>query len=140
MPMPVTLAKPAVRVSALRKAYGRTVAVQDVSFEVQPGEIFGLIGPNGAGQTPPMECVEGIRKADSGTIVVLGMDPVRDVYALQHRIGVQLQQAQLQKRIKVGEAVDLWASLYANHVDGRRLIDQLGLTDKRDAWFMTLSG
>ncbi len=131
---------PAISVAALRKTYGRTVAVDEVSFDVEGGEIFGLIGPNGAGKTTSMECIEGLRKANSGAIVVLGMDPMRDRYALQQRIGVQLQQAQLQKRVKVREAVDLWASLYPRHVDGNRLIDQLGLADKRDAWFMTLSG
>ena len=96
---------PVVRVDAIRKTYGQTVAVDDVSFEVQPGEIFGLIGPNGAGKTTTMECVEGLRTPDRGTISVLGLDPVRDAYALQDRIGVQLQEAQLQKRIKVWEAV-----------------------------------
>jgi ABC-2 type transport system ATP-binding protein len=88
-----------------------------------------------------MECIEGLRKPDRGTISVLGFDPVRDVYKLQERIGVQLQQAQLQKRIKVWEAVDLWASLYQRKaIDGERLLDQLGLAEKRDAWFMNLSG
>jgi ABC-2 type transport system ATP-binding protein len=116
------------------------VAVDDVSFDVRAGEIFGLIGPNGAGKTTTMECVEGLRAPDRGVISVLGLDPARDVYALQERIGVQLQEAQLQKRIKVREAVDLWASLYRTSVDGARLIEQLGLGDKRDAWFMTLSG
>jgi ABC-2 type transport system ATP-binding protein len=112
-----------------------------VSFDVRSGEIFGLIGPNGAGKTTTMECVEGVRKPDRGTITVLGLDPIRDVYALQQRVGVQLQQAQLQKRIKVREAVHLWASLYAKPAaDGDRLLEQLGLADKRDAWFMTLSG
>ena len=133
-------AQPIIRVSEIRKAYGRTVAVEDVSFEVQPGEIFGLIGPNGAGKTTTMECVEGLRRPDRGTISVLGLDPLRDEYALQERIGVQLQEAQLQKRIKVWEAVDLWASLYKTSLDGDRLLAQLGLTDKRNAWFMTLSG
>jgi ABC-2 type transport system ATP-binding protein len=71
---------------------------------------------------------------------VLGLNPFRDVYKLQNRIGVQLQQAQLQKRIKVREAVHLWASLYRKTVDGDRLLDQLGLSEKRNAWFMTLSG
>ena len=132
--------QPAVHVSAIRKTYGRTVAVDDVSFDVHAGEIFGLIGPNGAGKTTTMECVEGLRTPDQGTITVLGLDPKRDVYALQERVGVQLQQAQLQKRIKVREAVDLWASLYRTAVEADRLIDQLGLGDKRDAWFMTLSG
>jgi ABC-2 type transport system ATP-binding protein len=108
---------------------------------VNDGEIFGLIGPNGAGKTTTMECVEGIRKPDRGSISVLGLDPFRQVYKLQERIGVQLQQAQLQKRIKVWEAVDLWASLYRKKsVDGERLLEQLGLIDKRDAWFMNLSG
>jgi ABC-2 type transport system ATP-binding protein len=124
----------------MRKTYGQTVAVDDVSFDVQPGEIFGLIGLNGAGKTTTMECVDGLRTPDRGLISVLGLDPRRDIYALQERIGVQLQAAQLQKRIKVGEAVGLWASLYRKPVDGDRLIEQLGLGDKRHAWFMTLSG
>jgi len=129
-----------IEVSGLRKAYGRTLAVDDVSFDVRGGEIFGLIGPNGAGKTTTMECVEGLRTPDGGRATVLGLDPVRDVYALQGRIGVQLQEAQLQKRIKVREVVGLWASLYPRPVDTGRLLDQLGLADKRDAWFMTLSG
>jgi len=132
--------QPAVHVAALRKTYGRTVAVQDVSFDVRPGEIFGLIGPNGAGKTTTMECVEGLRRPDGGAIFVLGLDPTRDARKLQERIGVQLQEAQLQKRIKVREAVALWASLYRTPANGDRLIEQLGLSDKRNAWFMTLSG
>jgi ABC-2 type transport system ATP-binding protein len=88
-----------------------------------------------------MEGIEGLRKPDRGVISVLGLDPFRQVYKLQDRIGVQLQQAQLQKRIKVWEAVDLWASLYGKKaVDAERLLQQLGLAEKRDAWFMTLSG
>jgi ABC-2 type transport system ATP-binding protein len=132
---------PAIRVTNLRKSYGRQLAVDDISLDVASGEIFGLVGPNGAGKTTTMECVEGLRVPDRGTITVLGLDPVRDVYALQERIGVQLQQAQLQKRIKVWEAVHLWASLYRRQ-SGRadQLLEQLGLAEKRDAWFMTLSG
>jgi ABC-2 type transport system ATP-binding protein len=129
-----------IEVSGIRKTYGSTVAVSDVSFEVAEGEIFGLIGPNGAGKTTTMECVEGVRRPDSGKISILGLDPVRDVYQIQNRIGVQLQQAQLQKRIKVWEAVDLWASLYTKTVDADRLMEQLGLSAKRNALFMTLSG
>ena len=130
-----------VSVAGVRKTYGTTVAVDEVSFEVYDGEIFGLIGPNGAGKTTTMECVEGIRKPDRGAISVLGLDPFRDVYQLQERIGVQLQQAHLQKRIKVWEAVHLWASLYNKPVShGDRLLDQLGLAEKRDSWFMALSG
>src|ERR1700736_1659229 len=130
-----------IQVSKVRKTYGATVAVDEVSFEVQDGEIFGLIGPNGAGKTTTMECIEGLRRPDSGTISVLGLDPFRQVYRLQERIGVQLQQAQLQKRIKVWEAVALWASLYRKKaIDGEHLLEQLGLADKRNAWFMNLSG
>jgi len=135
------MSEPAIRVSHLRKSYGRQLAVDDVSLEIEAGEIFGLVGPNGAGKTTTMECVEGIRTPDAGTIRVLGLDPVRDVYALQERIGVQLQQAQLQKRIKVREAVQLWASLYQRQPrTGDQLLEQLGLAEKRNAWFMTLSG
>jgi len=129
-----------IQVSGIRKTYGTTVAVSDVSFEVSEGEVFGLIGPNGAGKTTTMECVEGVRRPDRGHISILGLDPFRDVYQVQNRIGVQLQQAQLQKRIKVWEAVDLWASLYSKSVNAERLLEQLGLADKRNAWFMTLSG
>ena len=135
------VARAVVQVSSIRKTYGKTIAVEDVSFDVNDGEIFGLIGPNGAGKTTTMECVEGIRRPNSGSITVLGLDPIRDVYELQERIGVQLQQAQLQKRIKVWEAMQLWASLYRKPITlGEQLLDQLGLVDKRDAWFMTLSG
>ncbi len=129
-----------IAVRGIRKAYGRLVAVDDVSFDVVRGEIFGLIGPNGAGKTTTLECVEGLRRPDSGSVSVLGFDPYRQPRALQDRIGVQLQAAQLQKRIKVWEAVDLWVSLYRNPVDAARLLEQLGLTDKRNAWFMNLSG
>jgi ABC-2 type transport system ATP-binding protein len=129
-----------VEVSGLQKRYAKTIAVSGVSFDVQEGEIFGLIGPNGAGKTTTMECVQGLRAPDAGTIRVLGLDPRRDRTALQRRIGAQLQEAQLQKRITVREAVGFWASLYEAPIDGARLLDQLGLAEKRDAWFMTLSG
>ena len=139
--MPTGTSRSVIAVRNVRKTYRSTVAVDDVSFEVLDGEIFGLIGPNGAGKTTTMECVQGLRTPDRGTISVLGLDPFRDVYALQERIGAQLQQAQLQKRIKVWEAVHLWAALYRRPVaDGERLLEQLGLVEKRNAWFMTLSG
>jgi ABC-2 type transport system ATP-binding protein len=136
----VLLKHSVIQVLGIRKTYGKVVAVDKVSFDVAEGEIFGLIGPNGAGKTTTMECVEGLRTPDRGTVTVLGLDPFRDVYTLQNRIGIQLQQAQLQKRIKVREALHLWASLYPSAVDDNRLLEQLGLADKRDAWFMTLSG
>ena len=131
---------PVITVSRLGKRYGATVAVDDVSLDVYQGEIFGLIGPNGAGKTTTMECVQGLRKPDRGAISVLGLDPTRDAAALRQRIGVQHQEAQLQKRIKVWEAVDLWSSLYRRAVDPDALLIRLGLESKRTAWFMTLSG
>ena len=133
--------RPVIRVQALRKAYGSHVAVAEATFEVHEGEIFGLVGPNGAGKTTTLECIEGVRQADGGSVTVLGLDPARDAYTLQPRIGVQLQQAQLQKRVKVWEAAHLWATLYRRPTaDAERLLAQLGLAEKRDAWFMTLSG
>jgi ABC-2 type transport system ATP-binding protein len=131
---------PVIVVSNLGKRYGRTVAVDDVSLEVFEGEIFGLIGPNGAGKTTTMECIEGNRVPDKGTISVLGLDPRHDANALRQRIGVQHQEAHLQKRIKVWEAVDLWRSLYPRAVDTDVLLARLGLEAKRNSWFMTLSG
>ncbi len=134
------MSTPVISVSHLAKSYGSTVAVADVSFEVHEGEVFGLIGPNGAGKTTTMECIEGFRKPDRGTISVLGLDPGRDGNALRRQIGVQHQEAQLQKRIKVWEAVDLWSSLYPGALEPDVLLARLGLQDKRNAWFMTLSG
>src|SRR5262245_44366345 len=112
--------RPVVHVAGIRKTYGPNVAVDEVPFDVEAGEIFGLIGPNGAGKTTTMECVEGLRSFDRGAISVLGLDPTRDAHSLQKRIGVQLQEAGLQKRIKVSEAVSLWAALYRSPVNGDR--------------------
>jgi len=131
---------PVIRVANLKKRYGSTIAVADVSLEIHRGEIFGLIGPNGAGKTTTMECVEGLRKWDEGSVSVLGLDPRKDARALQERIGVQHQEAQLQKRIKVWEAMDLWSALYVKVVDTEALLARLGLEAKRNARFMTLSG
>ena len=129
-----------IQVSKLEKSYGSLKAVDEVTFHVEEGEIFGLLGPNGAGKTTTMECVEGVRAPDAGTIRVLGMDPGIRSTDLLNRIGVQLQEAQLQKRIKVWEAVDLWTTLFPKTVDGEKLLEELGLSEKRDARFMNLSG
>src|SRR3954454_12074833 len=98
--MPVSV----ITVRDLAKRYGKTIAIADVSLDVAEGEIFGLIGPNGAGKTTTMECIQGLRRPDSGTMSVLGLDPRRHARALRQRIGVQHQEAHLQKRIKVWEA------------------------------------
>jgi len=129
-----------IEVANLEKSYGSLKAVDDVSFSVEEGEIFGLLGPNGAGKTTTMECVEGVRQPDGGTIRVLGADPGSRSIELLNRIGVQLQEAQLQKRIKVWEAVALWTTLFPNPLDGENLLGELGLAKKRNARFMNLSG
>jgi len=132
--------KPIVQVEHLRKVYGSTVAVDDISFEVYQGEIFGMVGPNGAGKTTTIECIEGLRRPDGGHIRVLGLDPHYDGYALRLRIGIQLQESVLQDRIKVWEALGLFASFYPHSVDWKPLLEQLGLADKRNTPFAKLSG
>ena len=129
-----------IEVSGLGKRYGDHVALRDVSFSVEEGEIFGILGPNGAGKTTAVECVEGLRRPDSGTIRVLGLDPTKDDRELREVVGVQLQQAQLPELIKVREALDLYSSFYRNPRDWRELLEQWGLADKRNARFSTLSG
>ena len=124
----------------LRKAYGATAAIDDVSFQVNDGEIFGLLGPNGAGKTTTVECLQGLRQPDSGSIRVLGFDPKADASNLKKQIGSQLQESALPDRIKVWEALDLFASTGAVAVNWSTLIEQWGLKEKRNAAFGTLSG
>ena len=129
-----------VQVEGLRKTYGATVAVDEVSFEVHEGEIFGMVGPNGAGKTTTIECLEGLRKPDQGTIRVLGVDPQREGQTLCLRVGMQLQQSNLPDRMKVWEALDLYASFYPKAADWKELLAQLGLEEKRNTPFSKLSG
>ncbi len=130
----------AIVVEGLRKVYGEVVAVDGISFEVRRGEIFGMVGPNGAGKTTTIECIEGLRRPDGGTVTTLGLDPQRDGYELRERIGVQLQESALPNRIKVWEAVDLFASFYRRSVEWEPLLERLGLAEKRNTDFAKLSG
>ncbi len=129
-----------IEIEHLRKTYGSTVAVDDVSLDVSGGEIFGLLGPNGAGKTTTVECLQGLRRSDSGRMRVLGLDPRSDAQTLRRRIGCQLQEAALPDRIKVWEALDLFASFVPGASDWQALMEQWGLTDKRNAAFASLSG
>jgi ABC-2 type transport system ATP-binding protein len=129
-----------IEVDNLRKRYGSHVAVEDVSFQVRQGEIFGLLGRNGAGKTTTVECLQGLRRADGGRVRVLGLDPQRQTQQLRRRIGCQLQEAALPDRLRVWEALDLFASLASAATDWQVLMDQWGLTDKRTAAFSGLSG
>ncbi|MFD0784597.1 ABC transporter ATP-binding protein [Micromonospora azadirachtae] len=131
---------PVIEVTNLHKRYGDLVAVADVSFAVEAGEIFGVLGPNGAGKTTAVECVSGLRAPDGGAVSVLGLDPRRDGARLRQRVGVQLQESQLPDRLRVAEALELYASFYRNPADPARLIDDLGLGDKRDTPYKKLSG
>ena len=129
-----------IEVENLHKAYGGTVAVDDVSFTVREGEIFGILGRNGAGKTTTVECLVGLRAPDRGRITVLGRDPLRDHAALTQRVGVQLQDGQLQERLRVGEAMRLYASFYSHPADPAELLTQLGLGGKEKTAYGKLSG
>ncbi|MEZ4769299.1 MAG: ABC transporter ATP-binding protein [Caldilineales bacterium] len=129
-----------IEVRNLRKSYGQTVAVDDISFQVGRGEIFAVVGPNGAGKTTTVESIIGLRKPDSGAVSVLGLDPQREGFKLRERIGVQLQQAAIADRLKVWEALDLFAAFYPHTVSQENLLEQWGLTEKRNTAFAKLSG
>jgi ABC-2 type transport system ATP-binding protein len=129
-----------IEVEGLRKAYGRTVAVDDISFTVNRAEIFGILGPNGAGKTTAVETVAGLRSPDAGRLRVLGLDPQRQGPELRQRLGLQLQQAALPERIKVWEALELFSSFYRHPLDWRQLLEEWGLGEKRNAAFAGLSG
>lgn len=131
---------PVIEVRHLRKTYGEHVAVADVSFDVEEGEIVGILGSNGAGKTTTVECIEGLRSPDSGSISVLGLDPQRDRAALRRVLGVQLQAGELPERLRVAEAVELFAAFYDDPADPGELIERWGLGAKRDTAFMNLSG
>ncbi|MGW5715669.1 ABC transporter ATP-binding protein [Amycolatopsis sp. NPDC003865] len=131
---------PLIEVTDLRKRYGTRVAVDGVSFTVERGEVFGILGTNGAGKTTTVECLQGLRRADSGEISVLGLDPATDRAALTRRVGVQLQESQLPAKLRVREALELFASFYPDPADVDVLLDQLDLRDHARSCFGKLSG
>jgi ABC-2 type transport system ATP-binding protein len=135
-----TPAVAAIEVAHLRKQYGSVVAVEDVSFTVAKGEVFGLLGPNGAGKTTTVESIVGLRLPDSGTIRVLGLDPLIDGAALREKVGVQLQHGALPPKLRVQEALRLYASFYRHPADLLSLTEALGLSGKERAYFKDLSG
>ncbi len=136
----ITSSENVIEVEHLRKTYGPVVAVDDVSFSVRRGEIFGLLGRNGAGKTTTVECLQGLRQADSGKMSVLGLSPVTQSAALRRRIGCQLQESALPDKIKVREALSLFAKLSPAGADWHKLMAEWGLADKADAFFHDLSG
>ncbi|MEU9848106.1 ABC transporter ATP-binding protein [Streptomyces sp. NPDC047985] len=129
-----------IEVSGLRKAYGGRPAVEGVSFTVEAGEIFGILGPNGAGKTTIVECVEGLRVPDAGTVRVAGLDPVADHDRVTRLLGAQLQESELQPKITVAEALELYSALYPDPVDWRAPAERLGLHTSYGIRYAKLSG
>ncbi len=130
----------AIAVEGLRKSYGAVEAVRGIDFEVHDGEVFGLLGPNGAGKTTTVEILEGIRPRSSGSVRVLGFDPAVQIRSLKDRIGVCLQATNLPPKIRVHEALDLFAACYSRKTSIPALLDRLQLTEKRNEYYTRLSG
>jgi ABC-2 type transport system ATP-binding protein len=132
--------QPILQVENLVKRYGDVQAVRGVSFSVSEGEVFGLLGPNGAGKTTTVEILEGLRAQDSGTVMVCGLDPQRNPSALKHEIGAALQSTALPDKMRVSEALNLFASFYKRHRDPKEILKRFGLEEKRSAFYSQLSG
>ncbi|MEU9410477.1 ABC transporter ATP-binding protein [Streptomyces sp. NPDC048281] len=129
-----------IEVTDLRKSYGGRTVVDGVSLAVEEGEIFGILGPNGAGKTTTVECVEGLRVPDAGRVRVTGLDPAADHEQVARVLGAQLQESELQPKLTVREALELYASFYPGPLDWTPLAERLGLTDKLATRFGKLSG
>ncbi|GAA1257610.1 ABC transporter ATP-binding protein [Sphaerisporangium rubeum] len=129
-----------IEITGLRKRYGGRTAVDDVSFGVAEGEVFGIVGRNGAGKTTTVECVAGLRVPDAGTVSVAGLDPRADQAELRRTLGVQLQDCTLPDKLRVGEALRLYASFYEHPADWRTLMEEVGLGSRQHTAFAKLSG
>ncbi|GHB10332.1 ABC transporter ATP-binding protein [Streptomyces tendae] len=131
---------PVIEVTDLRKSYGGRPVVDGVSFAVEEGEIFGVLGPNGAGKTTTVECVEGLRVPDAGRVRVTGLDPVADHRRVAEVLGAQLQQSEIQPKLTVREALELYAAFYPKPADWRPLAERLDLGPMLNTRFAKLSG
>ena len=129
-----------ISVKGLKKSYGDVQAVKGIDFEIPAGEVFGLLGPNGAGKTTTVEILEGLRPRSGGQVTVLGFDPERQRRQLKDRIGVCLQATNMPEKIRVREAMQVFASFYSRNGDVNKLLARLQLQEKRDAFYGTLSG
>lgn len=131
---------PIIEIRDLRKTFAKTVAVDDVNLSIEEGEIFGILGPNGAGKTTTVECMTGMQKADGGHLRILGLDPATHVTELRRQVGYQLQSTELPDAMRVGEALDLFASFYPDPLPAVELLDTVGLTRLRKSPFGRISG
>jgi ABC-2 type transport system ATP-binding protein len=129
-----------LQVENLVKRYGDVEAVRGVSFNVEEGEVFGLLGPNGAGKTSTVEIMEGLRTPDSGRVSVCGLDPQKNPQELKHEIGAALQSTSLPDKLRVIEALRLFASFYRRHRNPEELLKRFGLEEKRNTFYNQLSG
>jgi ABC-2 type transport system ATP-binding protein len=134
------MSNPILLVENLEKRYDDVHAVRGVSFSVEQGEVFGLLGPNGAGKTSTIEVLEGLRVADGGRVSVCGYDPVKNPTELKHEIGAALQSTSLPDKIRVNEALRLFASFYKRRRSPDELLKRFGLEEKRNAFYSQLSG
>lgn len=130
----------AIKVEHLTKSYGSLTAVDDLTLSVERGTIFGLLGANGAGKSTAIECILGTRKADSGLVSILGLDPRRDRRQLFERVGVQFQEANYQDKITVWELCQVTAALYRQTQDPAALLERFGIADKKKSPVKDLSG
>jgi ABC-2 type transport system ATP-binding protein len=131
---------PAISVQGLHKSYGAFEAVRGIDLEIPSGEVFGLLGPNGAGKTTTIEILEGLRPRSSGKVSVLGFDPALQSKQIKERIGVCLQATNLPDKMKVHEALELFAAFYSHNSDRDQILKRLQLWDKKDALYNSLSG
>jgi ABC-2 type transport system ATP-binding protein len=129
-----------LQVENLVKHYGDVKAVRGVSFAVEEGEVFGLLGPNGAGKTTTVEILEGLRTPDSGRVSVCGLDPQKSPQELKHEIGAALQATSLPDKLRVIEALRLFASFYHRGRKPEELLQRFGLEEKRNTFYSQLSG
>jgi ABC-2 type transport system ATP-binding protein len=136
----MSASSPAISVEGLKKSYDAVEAVKGIDFEIEAGEVFGLLGPNGAGKTTTVEILEGLRPRSAGKVAVLGFDPDRQREQLKDRIGVCLQATNLPEKIRVHEALDVFASFYSRKANLGQLVRRLQLEEKKDAFYGTLSG
>jgi ABC-2 type transport system ATP-binding protein len=132
--------QPILQVDNLVKHYGDVQAVRGVSFSVDEGEVFGLLGPNGAGKTTTVEILEGLRNPDGGSVRVCGFDPQVSARELKHEIGASLQSTSLPDKLRVMEALRLFAGFYKRRRDPEELLRRFGLEEKRNTYYSKLSG
>lgn len=140
MPIAAPVAEPAIAIRGLTKRYGTVTAVDGLDLVVEPGQTLALLGPNGAGKTSTVECCEGYRRPDAGSVRVLGLDPIADAAALRSRVGVMLQEGGVYPMAYPGEVLRLFARFWADPLEPDALLAHVGLDGARGTRYRDLSG